>query len=290
MHASWIHTEHYRDPVLVPALSLISQAMLAGWATRGSMAHRHTLRASHHVAAPSKADRVAATPTAAAPAQPQPLRAQTWMQGNSDALGDHILACSRTGLLARRAKVVERAWVRVAREAVGAEGHVVPQQWLTYTTAPGVPASDRRRLDLMVYGATAHGGALCCDATLVSPLTRTGHPQPCTAEVDGAALQVAERKRVAYPELSRGGPQKNCSCSVARSAAGGVQGRSASSATMAPPWILFSTLPRPRGPAVSPCGPKPGPRVAAGELSSSSGFRGLGTLLCRHKRPLEKKN
>ena len=117
-----------------------------------------------------------------------------------DALGDHTLACPRTGLLARRAKVVERAWARIAREAVGAEGPVVPQQWFTYTTVPGVPASDRRRLDLVVFGATAHGGAPCCDATLVSLLTRTGHPQPCTAEADRAALQVAERrKRVAYP-------------------------------------------------------------------------------------------
>ena len=34
--------------------------------------------------------------------------------GAMDPLGDHALACSRTGLLARRAKVVERAWVRVA--------------------------------------------------------------------------------------------------------------------------------------------------------------------------------
>ena len=56
----------------------------------------------------------------------------------SDALGDHPLTCPRTGLLARRAKVVERAWCRVAREAVGPEGHVVPQQWLAHTTAPGV--------------------------------------------------------------------------------------------------------------------------------------------------------
>eukprot|EP00439_Symbiodinium_sp_Y106_P036977 s2904_g4.t1 len=47
-----------------------------------------------------------------------------------DRLGDDVLACPRTGLLARRAKLVERAWVRVAREAVGAEGQVVPQQWL----------------------------------------------------------------------------------------------------------------------------------------------------------------
>ena len=51
--------------------------------------------------------------------------------------------------------------------------------------------------------------AVCCDATLVSPLTRTGHPHPCTVEVDGAALKVAERrKHSTYPELARGGPQK----------------------------------------------------------------------------------
>ena len=97
----------------------------------------------------------------------------------------------------------------MAREAVGAEGQVVPQQWLAHTTATGVPTEDRRRLDLVVYGATANGGALCCDATLVSPLTRTGHPHPCTVEVDGAALKVAERrKHSTYPELARGGPQK----------------------------------------------------------------------------------
>ena len=46
-----------------------------------------------------------------------------------DEHGDHALACP-TGLLARRAKVVERAWVRIAREAVGPYGQVVPQQWL----------------------------------------------------------------------------------------------------------------------------------------------------------------
>ena len=64
-----------------------------------------------------------------------------------DEYGDHALACPRTGLLARRAKIVERAWVRVAREAVGSDGQVIPQQWLVRTTAPGVPADDRRRLD-----------------------------------------------------------------------------------------------------------------------------------------------
>ena len=81
-----------------------------------------------------------------------------------------------TGTMPCRAKIVERAWVRVARKAVGSDGQVIPQQWLVRTTAPGVQADDRRRLDLVVYFATPRGGALCCDATLVSPLARTGHP------------------------------------------------------------------------------------------------------------------
>ncbi|CAE7316914.1 unnamed protein product [Symbiodinium sp. KB8] len=41
------------------------------------------------------------------------------------------------------------------------------QQWLVNTTAPGVAPDDRKR---------PLGGALCCDATLVSPLTRAGGP------------------------------------------------------------------------------------------------------------------
>ena len=35
-----------------------------------------------------------------------------------DQFGDHRAACARSGLLARRAPILERAWVRVAREAV----------------------------------------------------------------------------------------------------------------------------------------------------------------------------
>ena len=81
------------------------------------------------------------------------------------------------GVLPRRGFVVERAWIEVAREAVGPEGRVVPQQWLSRTTAAHVRADDRHRLDFVVYGATTNGEALCCDATLVSPLTRTG-PSP----------------------------------------------------------------------------------------------------------------
>jgi hypothetical protein len=105
--------------------------------------------------------------------------------------------------------VLEQAWVRVAREAVGPEGRVVPQQWLARTTAPGVPPQDRRRLDLVIYGATRLGEALCCDVTLVSPLRADGRPHPGAADRDGAAIQVARRrKRARYPELLRAGPQR----------------------------------------------------------------------------------
>ena len=86
-----------------------------------------------------------------------------------DQFGDHRGACARSELLARRAPILERAWVRVGREAVAAEGRVVPQQWLAQTTAPGVAPGDRRRLDLVIYGASRRGEALCCDVTLVSP-------------------------------------------------------------------------------------------------------------------------
>ncbi|CAE7938361.1 Nmt1 [Symbiodinium sp. KB8] len=71
-----------------------------------------------------------------------------------DALGDHALSMPQDGSACQTCqKLVERAWVRVAREAVGAEGQVVPQQWLAHTTAPDVPAGDRRRFDLVVDGA-----------------------------------------------------------------------------------------------------------------------------------------
>ena len=76
---------------------------------------------------------------------------------------------------------------------------------------PGVDPADRRRLDFVAYGATPLGEALCCDVTLVSPLKREGRPQPSAASRDGAAIAVAERrKRAAYPELLRPGPQRLC--------------------------------------------------------------------------------
>ena len=100
---------------------------------------------------------------------------------------------------------IDRAWIAVCREAVGPEGHVVPQQWLTHTSAPGVPASDRRRLDLVVYGASPQGLALCCDATLVSPVTSEGVPHPRAEHTAGVAQLTAEKcKHATYPAVRPG--------------------------------------------------------------------------------------
>ena len=68
---------------------------------------------------------------------------------------------------------------------------------------------DRRRLDLVVYGAMPGGEALCCDATLVSPLAPAGRPFPGADARDGTELAAARRRKHArYPELLQGGPQR----------------------------------------------------------------------------------
>ncbi|OLP88553.1 hypothetical protein AK812_SmicGene30090 [Symbiodinium microadriaticum] len=211
MHASRTRNTQFRDSVLLPDMPPSSQALLRSQAGPQAGAWLAAIPTEPATTLPPAAMQIALRRRLR---QPLPLHGATCGPNPGcgavvHSLGDHALACPRTGLLARRAELVERAWVRVAREAMGPECQVVPQQLLAHTTAPGVGAEDRRRLDLVVYGATRHGGALCCDATLVSPLTRTGHPQPCAAVVDGAALKVAERrKRATYPELERGGPQE----------------------------------------------------------------------------------
>ena len=63
--------------------------------------------------------------------------------------------------------------------------------------------------DGSTWSSTVPRRDVCCDATLVSPITRTGHPQPGAADTDGAVLRVAERRKWStYPELCSGGPQE----------------------------------------------------------------------------------
>ena len=71
------------------------------------------------------------------------------------------------------------------------------------------------------------GEALCCDVTLVSPLTRDGRPQPSATTRDGAMISVAERrKRAAYHELCARGSSAYASAR-AKLADAGVLNRSA---------------------------------------------------------------
>ena len=211
VHASPNFSTHYREGELLPALCPASRALLRSQSGTHAGAWLTITPCEPAMTLEPQAMQLALRRRLRLPLPPCPIRCGPGPGCGQrvDPLGDHALACPRTGLLARRAKTVERAWVRVAREAVGPDGQVVPQQWLAHTTAPGIRPDDRRRLDLVVYGATPRGGALCCDATLVPPLSRTGPPQPGAAETDGSALRTAERRKHAtYPELRRAGPQR----------------------------------------------------------------------------------
>ena len=77
---------------------------------------------------------------------------------------------------------------------------MVPQQWLVNTTAPGIAPDDRRRLDLVIYGAAPLGGALCCDVTFVSLLTHEPHRGRARRNNSGHC----------DPELAAGGTKTLC--------------------------------------------------------------------------------
>ena len=167
-HASRTRNQHLRDSLMLPAMTPDARALVTIpiGAPRRVVACCHTRRASNDACAPSHQlalHRRLRMPLPICHGRCGPTHG---CGAQADRLGDHALACPRTGLLARRAKVVERAWVRVAREAVGAEGQVVPQQWLVHTTAPGVRAEDRRRLDLVI--AQRLRAVLRCDTGIAT--------------------------------------------------------------------------------------------------------------------------
>ena len=82
---------------------------------------------------------------------------------------------------------------------------MVHKQLLRDTNVAPLRRDDRRQLDAVVYGVTRSGLPLCCDATVVTPLTRDGLPRGHrgrAATQDGWALREAEgRKRRRYREL-----------------------------------------------------------------------------------------
>ena len=213
-HASRTRTNYFRERVLLPTLDPAHRALLLSQSGQQAAAWLTAVPADTATTLPPEVMQIALRRRLRLrlPLGPATCGQEGHGCGRRlDAWGDHALACPRTGYLAKRAKLIERAWIAVCREAVGPEGHVVPQQWLTHTSAPGVPASDRRRLDLVVYGASPQGLTLCCNATLVSPVTSEGVPHPRAEHTAGVALLTAERRKHAtYPELRLGGGQRLC--------------------------------------------------------------------------------
>ena len=119
------------------------------------------------------------------PAGPLQCRGQT-CRARLDALGDHLAACMRSGLVRRRASPLEDAWAQIFREA-GAR--VATHKFLRDAGLPGISPSDGRRIEVVAYGLPLfHGVPLWCDATLVSPLTARGESQPRAAVVPGVSL------------------------------------------------------------------------------------------------------
>ena len=92
--------------------------------------------------------------------------------------GDRVLACPRSELLARRANIVERAWVKVTCEAVGADGQVVPQrQWLSKYHSSQRPEQQ-----------TYRGAALCCNASAAADPNGPSHEGACCGLPSGGQL------------------------------------------------------------------------------------------------------
>ena len=80
----------------------------------------------------------------------------------------------------------------------------MPQQWIANTTAPGVAADDRRRLDLVIYGATPMGGAFAVMPHWFrrSTITRWCRLERCGTEQTGH-VPGARSKRCPGPMRAR---------------------------------------------------------------------------------------
>ena len=119
-----------------------------------------------------------------------------------DPFGDHRAACAQAGILRSRGGPLERAAARICREA-GAR--VTTNTRIVDLNIDHVDTQDDRRIEVIANGLPLWGGAqLAVDTTLVSPLTRAGHPRMRGGQYRGTALRDARRnKERTYPELLR---------------------------------------------------------------------------------------
>ena len=77
---------------------------------------------------------------------PVPLNSSTCRgcAADLDGWGYHILACTRTGMIKRRAILPELVWVQICTEARGSVKH---RSLLSSLAVPKVPRDDGRELD-----------------------------------------------------------------------------------------------------------------------------------------------
>ena len=98
---------------------------------------------------------------------------------------------------------LESAAARVCREG----GAIVSTNvFLRDLDLVGVRVQNQQRIEVIAEGLPVlHGVQLAIDTTLVSPIRADGEPHRRCAEVDGAALEAARRRKErTYPELAGG--------------------------------------------------------------------------------------
>ena len=120
-----------------------------------------------------------------------------WCSEALDPWGFHLLACTAQGRLRARATGLERAWLRVVREAGATRSVFQPR--VGKLGIQGIAPGDRRRLDVAAYGLEVRGGLpLVLDATLRSPFTGHGAVRSMAATVNGSTFAgaYADKHRV----------------------------------------------------------------------------------------------
>ncbi len=82
---------------------------------------------------------------------------------------------------------------------------------------PNVSLNDTRRIEVIADALPFHSGAqVALDATLVSPLSRTGEPRFHSDVVDGAVLEEARRKKEedTYRDIASSGRCRFITCGM----------------------------------------------------------------------------
>ena len=135
-------------------------------------------------------------------------------------------------------------------------------------------------------GSWGCGMRLRCSATCkAAPSTSAVHGWGRPILVKGNTRAASQQRAPLYHKIKAPAIEVNYCCGPTWPSLRLLRGRNGAPGRLppnqgratAPPWSVFSTSWHPRGPAVSLCGHKPRPRAAAAEISRSSGFRGLRT-------------